>query len=185
MAYQPVGDLVTKDGRTSQYIAAGFTNTFTVHIDNGSIAATTASMVIDLSDTTNWPHTETGHVNIEWMIIEVDPDAAFLGEVKIGFLSNVDGTNGDFNQVIDIDMAKKSDLVIENIDFGTHGIDMRANHHFGPITANSTLFQTDVNLIGPDGNTSYPSGDGDIVLLVERAAGSVDVSVSLGYETVA
>jgi hypothetical protein len=179
------GDLITKDGRISQSVVMGFTNTFSVHIDVQNISAQTAFMLIDLSDTTNWPHTETGHVNLEYIVLEVDPDASYLGEVKLGFLTNVDGTNGDFNQVFDVDMAKKSDLLVETINFGSHGMDLEITHWFGPTIANSTLFQTDVNLLGPDGATSYPSGDGDLVMLVERSAGTVDISVTMGYEAVA
>ena len=185
MAYKPGGDTVTKDGRTSQYVASGFTETTTVHLDTQAVAAQEAFMLIDLSDTTNWPHSATGHINLEYLIIEVDPDASYFGEVKIGFLSNVDGDNGDFNQVMDVDMVKKSDLIIEVINFGSHGLDCETSHHFGPITANSLLFQTDVNLEGPSGATSYPSGDGDLVMLIERSAGTVDVSITLGYEAVA
>ena len=98
----------------------------------------------------------------------------------------MDGDNGDFNQIIDVDMARKSDLIIEVIDFGSHGLDCRTAHHFGPILADSTLFQTDVNLVGPDGGAAaYPSGNGDLIMLIEVAAGTVDVSVSIGYETAA
>lgn len=185
MSYKPGGDTVTKDGRTSQFTAAGFTETTTIHLDAQSIAAQTAFMLIDLSDTTNWPHSLTGHINIEYIVLEVDPDASYLGEVKLGFLSNVDATNGDFNQILDMDMAKKSDFLVEIVDFGSHGLDCETSHHFGPITADSILFQTDVNLAGPSGATSYPSGDGDLVMLVERSAGTVDVSITLGYEAVA
>ena len=185
MAYKPGGDTITKDGRTSQYVAAGFTETTTIHLDAQAIAAQTAFMLIDLSDTTNWPHSLTGHINIEYIVLEVDPDASYLGEVKLGFLSNVDATNGDFNQILDMDMAKKSDFLVEIVDFGSHGLDCETSHHFGPITADSILFQTDVNLAGPSGATSYPSGDGDLVMLVERSAGTVDVSITLGYEAVA
>lgn len=173
-----------RHGRVSQFTAAGFTNTFTIHVDFQSISAQTAFMLIDISDTTAWPHSKTTHCVLEYMILEVDPDTNYLGEVKIGFLSNVDATNGDFNQLFDIDLAKKSDLIVENINFGSHGLHCEADHHFGPILANSTLFQTDVNLEGPDNATSYPSGNDDLVLLVERSAGSVDVSLTLGYETV-
>ncbi|KKM11737.1 hypothetical protein LCGC14_1720660 [marine sediment metagenome] len=51
---------------------------------------------------------------------------------------------------------------------------------------NSTLFQTDVNLGGPDdpSTTTYPSGNGDLVMLIEQTAGAVDVSVTMIYETV-
>ncbi len=182
--YKPSGDLITKDGKTSQYVVMGFTDTDIVHMDIHNLqAASTAYMLIDLSDDINWPHTNTGHINIEYFILEVDPDGSFVGEVKLGFLSSVDSNDGDFHQVLDLDMRRKADLLVENIDFGSHGMDLRTNHWFGPTTSNSILFQTDVNLMGPDGNTSYPSGAGDFVMIVERTGGAVDVSITLGYET--
>lgn len=186
MAYKPVGDIILKDGRRSQSVVSGFTDTDTVHLDTGSVATQTAFMLIDLSDTSNWAHSKTGHINLEYILIEVDPDTNYLGEIKIGFLSNVDGSNGDFNQIIDIDMVKKSDLLVENFEFGGHGFDLELGHHFGPVLANSTLFQTDVDLGGPDdpSTLTYPSGDGDLILLVERDTGGVDVSITLGYEAI-
>lgn len=185
MTYKPSGDLVTKDGRRSRFVAAGFTDTQTIHADFQNITAQTAFMLIDISDTTNWPHTNTAEINIEYILIEIDPDANYAGEVKIGFLSSVDGTDGDFNQLLDVDMVRKSDLLVENLNFGSHGIHCTTDHHFGPVIANSTLFQTDVNLEGPDNATSYPSGNADLVLLVEASAGAVDISLIVGYETVA
>lgn len=184
MSYKPVGDLITKDARTSQFTVFGFTDTGIVHADIQGITSQTAIMLIDLSNTTNWPHSKTGHTIIEYTILEVDPDDSYLGEIKLGFLANVDASGGDFLQILDVDMAKKSDLFVENIDFGSHGVDLRANHWFGPSITGSALFQTDVNLLGPDGATSFPAGDGDFVMLVERAAGEVDVSIMVGYETV-
>lgn len=184
MSYKPGGDLITKDGRTSQFVVSGYTNTFTVHLDAQSISARQAFMLIDLSDTGNWPHTETGHINLEYLIIESDPDTSYLGEIKIGFLSNVDATDGDFNQILDIDQARSSDLLVEVINFGSHGFDCETDHHFGPIDANEVLFQTDVDLVGPPGGVAaYPSGAGDLVMLIERSAGTVDVSITIGYET--
>ena len=177
-------DLLNKDGRLSQFVVLGFTDTDIMHADVMNVQAQKAVMLIDLSDKTNWPHTETGHIIIEYIIIEVDPDGSYFGEIKFGFLSNVGITNGDFHQIIDIDMARKADLLVETLDFGSHGLDLRTNHWFGPTTANSTLFQTDVDLLGPDGNTSYSSGDGDFVMLIEVTAGAVDVSITVGYETV-
>lgn len=71
-----------------------------------------------------------------------------------------------------------------SVTISAPGMDLETNHWFGPTTADSTLFQTDVNLLGPDGNISFPSGAGDLVVIVERTAGAVDVSITLGYETV-
>ena len=186
MSYKPGGDVITKDGRTSQYVAGGFTETETVHLDVGTASTLIAYMLIDISDTTNWKHTNTGHINLEYLIMEVDPDTSFVGEIKVGFLEDVDGDNGDFHTVIDIDMKRKSALLVEIINFGTHGLDCESNHHFGPITANSTLFQTDINLGGPDdpGTLTYPSGNGDLAMIVDGdGTNTVDVSITIGYET--
>ena len=185
MTYYSGGTLTTRHGIDSQNVVMGFAATQTVHLDTGSVAAQTAFMLIDISDTTNWQHTNTDHVIIRHILIEVDPDASYLGEVKIGFLSSVDGTDGDLNQIIDLDLAKKSDLVIEDLSFAG-GFHCQASTHFGPILADSTLFQTDVDLGGPDdpSTLTYPSGNGDLVMLVEVAAGTADVSVTMVYETV-
>ncbi len=170
----------------SQCVVDGYNNTLSVHLDMLAVSAQTAFMLVDISDTTNWKHTETDHVIIRHVLIEVDPDSSYLGQIKVGFLSDVDATNGDFNQFIDFDMAKKSDLAIEDLTF-TGGFHCQASTHFGPILANSTLFQTDVDLGGPDdaSTLTYPSGNGDLAVLIERSAGEVDVSVTLIYETVA
>jgi len=57
------------------------------------------------------------------------------------------------------------------------------SNFFGPITANDTTWQTDVNLQGPDGNTSFPSGNGDMVMLITQTAGDISVSLTVGYRT--
>lgn len=179
------GTVVERHGIESQCVVDGFALTQTVHLDTGSVGAQTAFMLIDLSDTTNWKHTNTDHIIIRHLLIEVDPDSTYLGEIKVGFLDNVDATNGEFHQIIDFDMAKKSDLAIEDLVF-SGGFHCQAATHFGPHVT-STLFQTDVDLGGPDdpSTITYPSGDGDLVLLVERSAGAVDVSITIIYETVA
>ncbi len=177
---------ITKDGVTSLYVVSGFTETETVHMDVQNVVVTTAFMLIDLSNPSgNWKHTKTGHINLEYLIMVVDPDAAFEGEIKLGFLTDVDADNGDFNQIIDIDMLRKSDLLVENINFGSHGMDLETNHHFGPMLVNNVLFKTGLDLGGPDdpATLTYPSGNGDLILLIERTAGAVDVSVTIGYET--
>jgi len=184
MAYSPTGTLTTRHGIDSQNIVFGFADTQTVHLESGAVSAQIAFMLIDISDTTNWPHTNTDHIIIRNLLIEVDPDSSFLGEVRIGFLDNVDATNGEFHQIIDIHMARKSDLIIENLTF-EGGFHCQAATHFGPHTT-LTLFQTDVSLGGPDdpATLTYPSGNGDLTLLIERSAGTVGVSVTLIYETV-
>ena len=180
------GDSITVDNIKSQYVVQGVDDTVTVHLDTGEVSTQTAFMLIDLSDIINWKHVNTGHTNLKYLIIEADPDSIFLGEIKFGFLSNVDIDDGDFNQVLDIDMRKKSDLLVEPINLGSHGMHLDNAHHFGPIILNSILFQTDLNLGGPNdpSTITYPSGDGDFVMLITVSAGTINVSVTFGYQTV-
>ena len=189
MTYKPSGDLITKDGRTSQYVASGYTDTQTIHLDVGSAADLIAYMLIDISDDSTWKHTNTGHINLEYIILEVDPDDSWKGEIKLGFLENVGANDGDFYTIIDIDMARKSGLLVENLNFGTHGLDCQSDHHFGPIIADSALFRTSgANLGGPDapGTPTYPSGEGDLCMIIDGDnTNTVDVSITIGYETAA
>ena len=179
---------VSINGKTSLYTVNGFTNTDSIHLDVSlATTTTTAYMLIDLSDTTNWKHTNTGGIVIEYIILEVDPGTTFSGQVKLGYLSNVDATNGDVTTIFNVDMRRSASLLVENLNFGSHGLRCSSNTHFGPTESDSTLFQTDVNLEGPDGNSSYPSGDGDVVMIISGANtgnGAVNVSVTIGYETV-
>jgi len=186
VSIKTTGDTVTRHGRTSQYFAEGFADSQTVHLDMEAISAKTAFMLVDISDTTNWKHTNTDHVIIKYVLLAVDPDTNYRGEIQIGFLSNVDATNGDFNLIFDLDLAQKSDLTIISMPFTGNGFHTQLGTHFGPITANSTLFQTDLNLGGPDDSSTitYPSGDGDLVVLVKRTAGTTDAAVTIIYETV-
>jgi len=177
---------ITRHGRTSIYTVGGFSDVITVHLDTGSVDTQTAFMLIDISDTTLWKHTKTDHIILDNILLQADPDGPYLGEIKLGYLKNVDATDGDFVQIINLNMAKQSDIIIEEIELGTHGFHLQDSTHFGVIIADSTLFQTDVNLAGPDdpSELDHPSGNGDLVMIVERAAGAVDVSITLVYETV-
>ncbi len=182
--YQVI-NVVTRHDRTSLYVAEGFAATSTMHLDTATDSTLKAFMLVDISDTSNWKHTETDHIIIRHILIEADPDASWVGEVKIGFLSNVNGTDGDFNQIIDIDMRRKTALVIEDLAF-TGGFHCQSSTHFGPIIADSTLFQTDVDLIGPDGGVAaYSSGNGDLAMIIDGdGTNFIDVSITMTYETV-
>jgi len=115
MSYKPSGDTLTKDGRTSQYVIQGFSSIQTVHGDFPAIITETAVMLIDLSNTTQWPHTNTGHIHLEYLDIAINPDTNYRGTIELGFLTNVDGTDGDFNGIIEFDFGQKSDTIAARV----------------------------------------------------------------------
>lgn len=185
MGRNAAGTFIDRHGRESQSVVDGYADTVTMHLETGDVsAASTAFMLIDISDTTNWKHSKTDHIILRNILIQVDPDSSYLGEVKIGFLDNVGATNGELHQIIDFHMARKSALIIENLTW-PGGFHCQNETHFGLHTV-STLYQTDVNLGGPDdaATLTYPSGNGDLVLQVDRTAGEVGVSITIIYETV-
>lgn len=175
---------VTNEGTTSLSTVPGNFDVEVVHLDAEDISATEGFMLIDLSDTTNWKHTNTGHIDLLFLIIITDPTSTFSGDIEFGFLSNVDATNGDLNEILEMHMEKKPEPDVLTINYGSFGAALETDHVFGPITANSTTWQTDVNLQGPDGATSFPSGDGDFVILITRTAGDISVSITIGYRTI-
>jgi hypothetical protein len=171
-------------GITSSYTVSGFIDNNTVTFSTSTNSTLIGYMIIDLSDTTNWPHTKTGAIVLDSIEIQVDPETNFRGEIKVGYLSNVDATNGDFNTVINVSMNRKSDIFEKSMVFGANGVHCQNSQHFGPVIANSTLFQTDTNLTGPDGAASYPAGNGDFCLIVDgNGTDTVDVDILVGYRT--
>jgi len=176
---------VVNEGVTSFSTVPGNFDVEVIHLDAEDVVATTGFMLVDLSDTTNWPHTDTGHIDILFIVLTTDPTTTFSGDLQLGFLTNVDATNGDFNEIFELHMEKKPEPQLVSIQYGSFGIALETDHFFGPITANDTTWQTDVNLQGPDGNTSFPSGAGDMVMLVTRTAGDISVSITVGYRTIA
>lgn len=177
-------DIVSVEGEKSIRVVPGLSNTFTVHIGAIGVASETAYMLIDLSDTTNWPHSNTGHVNIIGVAPVLTPNNSFRGDVTIGFLTNVDATNGDMNVIHGWHFVQASGFINGYVNWSFSHVEGEVVTWFGPTKANNTNFQTDVNLAGPDGTTVFPSGDGDVVMLVERTAGTIDVGLTVLYKTI-
>lgn len=175
---------LTNENETSLKTVPGNFDVETIHLDAEDISADTGFMLVDLTDTINWPHTKTGHIDILYFILSTDPASNFSGDIELGFLTNVDATNGDFNELFELHLEKQSDAQALLFNYGAFGVALESDHFFGPITANDTTWQTDVDIQGPDGNVSYPSGNGDLAMKIVRTAGDISVSITIGYRTV-
>ncbi len=175
-------DMISYEGEESLKVVYGHKETFSIHLDADGISATTAFMLIDLSNTGTWPHTNTDHIVLDWYSINVNPTTAFRGDIEFGFLSSVDDTNGDFNILHTWHMDQQAMAIVDNFDHSSHGIDLESSSMYGPKSSNDVLFQTDVAITGPGGAT-HNSGDGDMALKITRTAGSVDVAIVVGYVT--
>lgn len=176
-------DVINYEGSNSIAVIIEYQSTFTINISLNNQSGTVGYMLIDLSDTTNWPHTNTGHIVLKQISINSNTNAAFVGDLLFGFLSNVDDTNGDFHQVWTLHGERSSNVGSGVLDFSNFGIGLESDEWFGPTGLNDTTWQTDVNLIGPTGAASFPSGAGDFVMKLVSTAGAADISVTVIYTT--
>lgn len=178
-------DVKTHEGESSLRVVSGHDEMFTVHLNAQNISAEQGFMLIDLSDTTNWPHpgTRTGHIILLRMSVNINPSTAFRGDIQFGFLTGVDATDGEFNRIYTYHVEQQGTEIVDQLAWVGQGFDLELTEWFGPTTSSDTTWQTDVNLQGPDGNTSFPSGSGDFVMKITRTAGSVDVALLVCYET--
>lgn len=174
----PAGD----DPDRPIHVIFGNRQVYTTSLTTGSVSATTGFMLIDLSDTTNWKHVETGSLSLRAFMVTVDPDG-FTGSIQIGVLQNVDATDGDFYQLLDWDFTNKTqgfthECVLNDI------LPLGINN-FGKINLNDTVFNTATNLYGPTETVAYPSGNGDLVMKITRTAGAIRVFFRTAYITFA
>lgn len=163
-----------------------------------AVAATisTAAIVIDLSDTTNWPHKETGELNISAFRIDVDKTAASTDTVKIGVVNFVDSSTGSVTWVETLEGTSNvsNTNVTEVLNFAPNYLRLRVNPN-GPqtdgltpfilsndTTGGSTTYQTDVNLPSAFSAATKP-GVGDLVVSVVNGAAAIVVNIQVLYHS--
>ena len=150
------------------------------------ISATADFIFIDISDTTNYPHDNTSWIHFGNLIIDVDASNLADYEIHLGFLSNVDATNGDFTHIYGWSGTKSAGNNIREV-IATHpeSVKARPSSNIGKQDLNDTAFQTDVNLASTKdpATADTPSGDGDIALRVTMNAGSINLKLGVVYHS--
>lgn len=141
-------------------------------------------VLIDLSNPTgvfSHPTDSTGIIHIHNVKVTIDPTSSFRGEVEFGYLSRVDATNGDFEEVFDYPFISNIGRITESLLFAPRELVLTNDHHAGEQDANETDFQTDVVLNSINGTTVAP-GKGDLIVRVIRTAGSLSFSALVLYD---
>ncbi len=167
-----------KDNSTTEGATRGI---YAVSLERENAGASLDFIIIDLSDTVNFPHnTASDDIHITSWDINLNPDDSFAGDIEIGFLENVDATNGDFHPFKTWHMDKRADPIE---DFHNWNFDpLICDDTYTLVTnisLNDVAWQTDVPLPSPIG--AIFSGTGDLVLRITRTAGSIDFNVLIKY----
>jgi len=163
-----------------------------VHFDYAFTGGTSLDFIlIDLSDTTNYHHTNTGYIHLEELFINVDADTNASYQVTVGWLENVDATDGDLYEITHLYGTKAVGQQKEIIrKFYPNGPKCSSSYAVtSDITLNDTAFQTDVNMrttLDPT-TADTPSGSGDLILRVNAGAGGANtdfnVEVNLSFHS--
>jgi hypothetical protein len=170
------------DGVHSAFMIPGRPKVHLIHLDAEDVDAEEGFMLVDLSNTADWPHTNTGHVHLAGVDAMFNPDPTFTGDIELGFLANVGDANGDLYIIHCWHFEMDKVTMVDHLDWAWMQFNCQADQWFGPIVLNSTLFQTDFLLQAPDGVLDAPSGDGDLALRVTRTAGAIDIGMTVHYE---
>jgi hypothetical protein len=175
-------DVLSYENENSLKVVFGHAQHNSIHLDAENVQTTTGYVLVDLSDTVNFPHTATTEIDVKWITINVNPDTSFAGEIEIGFLTDVDADNGDFNVLHTWHLERTQAQINQHIDLSSSHLEGSTDHWFGPTAANDTTWQTDTALVRPDGGTVAPN-NGDLVMKITRTGGAIDVGITVGYQT--
>lgn len=148
------------------------------HFEATNISSTTGYVLIDKSDTTNYPHTHTGCLGLLHYHVVLNPGGNYVGNVQIGFLEDVDTNNGDFYPITTYTMQKQPATEVENVVYD-YPVLLNSDDVITVQSSDDSTWQTDSALSSPNG-TSNP-GDGDFVMKVTVSSDDIAVSISSKY----
>lgn len=172
-----------KDPATTEGATRG---PYSVTLNANNLGASQDFIVIDKSDTANFPHTTaTGSIHVTSVHLTIDGSSAWVGDICLGFLENVDADNGDYHCLLRYHMERGTLNIVEHDDFRFDPLIASSTYHLtDAISLNDAGFQTDVALGSPFDNTAAyttVSGDGDLAFRVIRTAGNIDFNLNIKY----
>jgi hypothetical protein len=171
-----------------------------VHLVAANISADTVYILVDLSDTTNFPHVATSEIHVLGLIASIEKDTSGSFDLNFGVVTENDGSNGSaqffyqLNAEWDSNPTDSVDAKNIAIDFTLGGsnpegvicaVDTGVTTRFmsNNELSSSVLLQNDVARTTPVG-TANPAV-GDLVMHLDEITdgGNIDIGVTVIYET--
>jgi len=155
------------------------------------LTASTHTILIDLSNTSGFPHKNTGAINIAAINVSIDKLAASSGTLKIGVANdvNISSTNISYFFEATYDRAAAGTEIWRYANAEGYLYRLRTtSSNTTPYlltndTLSTTIFQLDVNNSSPTG-TPVPAGRGDVLLsFTNNGPSATDISVEVLYNS--
>lgn len=157
-----------------------------VAYQGAGISADTYAILVDLSDTVNWPHNDKGRIDLYSSFFFVDKAANTVGLLQLGTIVRIDGTDADISYSQGISFNSSSERIFQRDR--VLSAPLKLGQSGGVLTKVATLFtETNVGAV----NTGTPLGSargnvtpalGDLILKFSHiSGGSYDGTVSIQY----
>ena len=167
--------------RTSPFIDSG-----AVHLYLPNVTTSSNYILVDLSDTVNYPHDNTDYTQLEHMRIGIDADNQADYEITVGYIKYQSATGGTFNHLYSFSGDKNvGQNTQEYIYFGEFGPKMKNGYVLSNDIVTSSVYgpnsQLRSTLDSSVANTYV--GVGDIVVNIIRNAGSFNLTINMAYHS--
>lgn len=158
------------------------TANYSIQLNAEDIGSDVGYLLIDLDDSTQWPHSATGYCALNHYRVAAIGDNTLAGEFHIGYVEAVHATDIDFMCVIHDDFEKSERRIQSELNYHPNAIVCTGTRHLGQRELTDTNFGSDIDTVATTGAT--PVEVGDIILSITRTAGTLnDMSITMGYQT--
>jgi len=173
---------------------------YAVNLGAEAVAASTPYVLIDLSDTTNFPHGDTQELHLLGLVMNSEKASDGIFDVWVGVVTENDGTDGSatwchvFHLEAVGNATDSTDRFAQTVDFtlagrNPDGLNLAVvsgaltNFAGNQTQANSANWINSTNRASPVGSTTKPAA-GDVVVWVEEVTngGTLDFSLTAIYE---
>lgn len=164
------GELLVTETEREQNVRASIALT--------GIQATSWAVLVDLSDTTNFPHEGTGRVDISLINAMIDRASNAVGYMQLCLVTRVSATNGDATVIASIRFENNSEThIARDVNVAPSQIKCAVVDGATPFMitnakiVNDTGLQSDVALDSPRGSATVIPAVGDIVVRFVHTSG--------------
>lgn len=179
---------ITEDGELQITETEREKNVGIMLTDSQTDVATYWYGLIDKSDTTNWPHALTGRIDLSLLRVNVDKQGNGTGEIAIGVITRVDGTDADIEFVYSASFTQNDSIsFVHDMNYAPTQVKCSVvggtlNRFKSTITADNV---SAINTAGGDlqfNGTTFTPAVGDIVArFIKTGAGAVRFNITAFY----
>lgn len=156
---------------------------YSAALKDQSLTQTTGYVLIDLSDTANFPHNNSHHFHIKWLNVDWETaNATNEWSLILAFITAIDGTSASYREFFRVNHLIKGDVAGHDfVSAQISPLSLETSDFIGVDVTGDTLFNTGDALDSPRGSGLVTPGVGDTIVKLAYSSGNVDFNMLIGY----